>query len=35
MRTATAQLALWLGMFTVAGTLGVWLGNRLRRHPRR
>lgn len=35
MRTAAAQLALWLGMFAVAGTLGTWLGNRLRRHAGR
>jgi len=35
MFTATAHLALWLGMFAVAGTLGTWLGDRLRRHARR
>lgn len=35
MRSATAQLALWLGMFAAAGTLGTWLGNQLRRHARR
>ena len=35
MRTATAQLAPWLSMFAAAGTLGTWLGNRLRRHAGR
>jgi hypothetical protein len=30
MRTASAQLVLWLGMFAAAGTLGVSLGNWLR-----
>jgi hypothetical protein len=35
MFTATAHLAMWLGMFAVAGTLGVLLGNRLRRRAGR
>jgi hypothetical protein len=35
MLIATAHLALWLGMFAVAGTLGVLLGNRLRRRAGR
>jgi hypothetical protein len=35
MSTASAQLAIWLGMFAVAGTLGALLGNWLRRHAGR
>jgi len=35
MFTATVQLALWLGMFAVAGTLSAWIGNWLRRRAGR
>ena len=35
MRTATAQLAPWLGMFAAAGAIGIPFGNWLRRRAGR
>jgi hypothetical protein len=35
MRAATAELALWLGMFAIAGALGISFSNWLRRRAGR